>query len=207
MRPFLHHSLTTALAGLIFAPVMFASFPGRSQTQPQAQTQTQPQVPTINVLSTANHDCFDMAVRPAHLGGHLYNVNLNVPNRCPGCRIQEASARIVFGIDYCHYRVRFVAARGSESIRIRESNMTVILKGTDQNALRRLFALMCCQGGVPLPLGRPVKLEQEVDGIEIEFERGIPVRIEAPLPMSAWVSASDSCGHHGFAIIPLNPGA
>jgi hypothetical protein len=180
-----------ALAGLIFAPVMFASLPGQTQT--------------INVLSTAKHDCVDMTVRPAYLGGHLYKLNMNVPDRCAGCRIQDASARIVFDIDYCHYRVRFVSARSSESIRIRESSHTVILKGTDERALHRLFALMCQQGGVPLPIGRPIKLEQEVDGIAIEFAGGMPARIEAPLPMSAWVSASDTCGHHGSAIIPLSP--
>ena len=205
MRRLLPKLLTPALAGLLFAPVMFASFTGQTRTQLQTQSQSQTQVPTINVLSTANHDCIDLTVRPAHLGGHLYNINLYAPDRCPGCRILETSARIIFDIDYCHYRVRFVPARGSESIRIRQSSFTVILKGADQAALRRMFAVMCHQGGVPLQFGRPIKLEQEVDGIEIEFERGMPVRIEAPLPMSAWVSATDSCGHHGSAIIPLTP--
>jgi len=133
-------------------------------------------------------------------------MKLNVPDRCVDCRIQEASAKIVFDLNYCQYHVRSVFGKNGQSIRILESSRTVELKGPDPSALDRQFAIMCKQGGVPLPTNRPIKLEQEVDGISIEFENGRLVRIEAPLPMSAWVSASDSCGHHAFAIVPINPG-
>jgi len=147
-----------------------------------------------------------MTVRPARHGSHLYTIKLNVPDRCAGCRIEGASAKILFDVNYCQYSVRPVGGRSGQSIRVIESLRTVELKGPDPSALRRQFASMCKQGGVPLPINAPIRLEQEVDGIEIEFENGRPVRIEAPLPMSAWVGASDSCGHHGIAIVPIHPG-
>src|SRR5262245_1642445 len=192
MRQLLPRFAALALAMLLWMAATMASLP--------AQTKT------INVLSTENHDCVDMTVRPVRLGPHLYSIRLNVPDRCTGCRIQQVSARMLFDINYCQYRVRSVGGKSAQGIRVLQSLQTVELKGPDPYAVRRQLAIMCKQGGVPLPVDRPIKLEQEVDGIEIEFENGRPVRIEAPLPMTAWVDASDSCGHHGFAIVPINPG-
>jgi len=164
------------------------------------------QTKTIDVLSTKNQDCVDMVVRPARLGSHLYTIKVNVPDRCAGCRIQEASAKVLFDINYCQYSIRSVGGRGGQSIRVIESLRTVELKGPDPSALRRQFAVMCKQGGVPLPINSPIRLEQEVDGLSVEFENGSSVRIEAPLPMSVWVGATDSCRHHGIAIVPISPG-
>ena len=192
MHQLLPRSAILALAVLLWVSVAPASLPVQTKT--------------IDVLSTENHACIDMTFRPARLGPHLYSMKLNVPDRCTGCRIQAVSAKIVFDINYCQYQIRSVGGKNSQCIRILESSRTVELKGPDPSALRRQFALMCKLGGVPLPTNRPIKLEQEVDGISIEFENGRLVRIEAPLPMSTWVEASDSCGHHGFAIVPINPG-
>ena len=192
MRQLLPRFASLGLVAVLWVAATLASLP--SQTK------------TIDVLSTKNQNCIDMSVRRARLGPHLYSIKLNAPDRCTGCRIQEVSARVLFDVNYCQYTVRSVRGRSGQSIRVIESLRTVELKGPDPSALRRQFAIMCNQGGVPLPINTPIKLEQEVDGIEIEFENGRPVRIEAPLPMSAWVGARDSCENDGVAIVPISPG-
>jgi hypothetical protein len=127
-------------------------------------------------------------------------------DRCANCRIEQASARIPFDPSYSQYRIRFEAGKRSEkpTIRIRESEHTVFLKGHSEASLRRIFAALCSQGGVQLPIDRQIKLEEEVDGISIEFARGLPVRVKAAAPLSVWVTARDSCGHRGEGIIPIN---
>jgi hypothetical protein len=190
-RP-LSRLLIPLLAASLCAPAMFASLPS--------------QTPTINVLSTDNHDCVGFSFTARRREGHLYNLKLPTLDRCPNCRIEQASARIVFDAEYSQYKVRFVHGKGSErpTIRIRESERTVFLKGHSEASLRRLFAALCNQGGVQLPIDRPIKLEEEVDGMSIEFARGLPAEVKASVPLSVWVTARDSCGHRGGGIIPLN---
>jgi hypothetical protein len=140
------------------------------------------------------------------LSEHLYNVKLAALDRCANCRIEEASAKIVFDPNFCQYKVRSVAGKKSErpTIRILESTQTVLLKGPDEPYLRRWFAILCSQGGVLLPIDKPIRLKQEVDGMSIEFANGMPVEITAPAPLSTLITARDSCGHKAFGIIPIN---
>ena len=191
MRMVLSRLVIPVLAAALWAPAVSSSLPGQTKT--------------IDVLSTENQGCIGLSFRPI-AGAHHYTLKLDARDGCAGCRIDQASAQLVFYPYYSQYGVKFVASKKSERpvIRVRESAQTVLLKGPDERSMRQLFATICSQGGVTLPLNRAIKLEEEESGIVVEFDHGVPVRIAAPAPLSAWVTARDSCGRRAFAIVPIN---